>query len=661
MRNTRARGYFAAAAVLFLGTAAPVFSQFEDDPALNGMSRQMRFAIRLYDRGDDVQAMDKFMEVLTQGDPAERSMANEYINLITHRMNTGERGLARPTSLRRNETVVEAADPDKEPARAPRPQAAPEVVVEREGVADAPAALAAAPRPERPTVAPPPAPPKRYYAEEAAPQPEANKALMKKEIRAKLRNALETSLRELRGHEDIRLLMLENGDPQALAVPSPKLFQSGIAFHKDATPVLDALTRLVFSLGSAQVVILPEGTAIGDAKVLDMRRTMGLSSHFYQAGVAPPRVRVNLLNTQVEIPKPLRDFRGIVILFQYNQPLPLTVDSAFGEEAGPPISLGVFPATLRPDRGEGAVIELSVQDPPAGLVSWKFQLLRPSSADGRDLAPLQEVVGGSPVFHQIFWNGRQNYFGAPLPSGRYECVLTATDGRNRQRTLHRWIQLQGASSVPERQLGPLEAAGAPSADLPQAPPPKSSELIKEGAGKPQAMQVAERKSVPKRKAGRSAAKKKKQEAKKEAPDKQTAEPAADSTEGSPVERTATDAQAVGGGAPAAPAAPVAASKPQPGGYKLDFNPGSHQLTPEGEKRLARIAETMAYYPLESLRVTGYAVPSEAQAEQLAQRRAQMVAGLLINKYQIEPKKIRVSSAVAPSQGPRVQADFVKGD
>lgn len=613
----------------------------------------MRFAIRLYERGDDVAAMDKFMEILTKGDPAERSMANEYINLISHRMNTGERGLARPTSLRPNETVVEPSAPRA--VATPRPAPAPEVVVER-GV-DAVASPAAAPRPERPTTVAPEAPPGRYYSEESAALPLANKVLMKKEIRAKLRNAQETALKELRAHEEIRILMLENGDPQALALPSSKLFQSGIAFHKDATPLLDALTRLVFSLGSAQVIVLPEGTAIGDAKVLDMRRTMGLSSHLYQAGVAPPRVRVNLLNTQVEIPKPLREFRGIVILFQYNQPLPLAVDSSFAEEAGPPISLGVFPASLRPDRGEGVIIEFSVQDPPAGLVSWKFQLLRPAAADGRDLAPLQEVVGGSPVFHQIFWNARQNYFGPPLPAGRYECVLTAVDAKNRQRTLHRWIQVQGASASLERELGPLAAPGAPSADLPQVPPPKSSELIKEKTAAPKAVQVVERKAVPKRKAGRLAAAQKKAAARKAAPEKPLAEPAAEAMEGSAVQETATEAKA----AEAAPAASAAPSKPAPGGYRLDFNAGGHQLTPEGEKRLARIAETMSYYPLENLRITGYAQPSEPQAEQLAQRRAQMVAGLLINKYQIEPKKIRVTSAVAAAQGPRVQADFVQGD
>ena len=92
------------------------------------------------------------------------------------------------------------------------------------------------------------------------------------------------------------------------------------------------------------------------------------------------------------------------------------------------------------------MIEFSVQDPPAGLVSWRFQLLEPSEGGASDLAPLQEVLGGSPVFHQIYWNGRRNYFGSPLAPGRYDAVLTATG--------------QAASSDPNTSLIDTSNAGA---------------------------------------------------------------------------------------------------------------------------------------------------------------------------------------------------------
>jgi hypothetical protein len=402
--NDVARALIAVSLVLACGSA---FAQEVEDPALAGMSRTLRLGIRFYERGDDIEAMDRFMEVVTTGEPAERSMANEYINLITHRMNTGERGPApQPQSLTPAASEVEDVNPLPAGTKVALGGVIPRAVAEGETIAQI-----ARPTTSRPL---PPAP----RAPSDGSMPAANRALMKKEIKAKLRATLEDGMGRLRDVDGIRILMMSNGDPQAIAIPAPLLFQSGIAFVKEAARILEALTKVAFSVGGAQIVILPEGTAIGDAKVLDMRRTMGISSHLFSSGVAPARVKVNLLNTQVDIPKPLQDFKGIVILFVYNQPLRLTVESSIGEEAGPPLSLGVFPDAIRPDKGEGAVLEFSVQDPPSGLVSWKFQLLEPNEGGPTELAPLQEVVGGSPVFHQIFWNGRRNYFGAPLPAGR---------------------------------------------------------------------------------------------------------------------------------------------------------------------------------------------------------------------------------------------------
>ncbi|OGR99331.1 MAG: hypothetical protein A2V88_03955 [Elusimicrobia bacterium RBG_16_66_12] len=467
----------------------------------------------------------------------------------------------------------------------------------------------------------------------------SNKAVMRKEIRARLRAAQEKSVSDLKAVEGVRVAMRENGDPEAIGIPSPMLFQSGIAFQRDATRLLDPLTKLVFSLGSTQVLILPEGTALGDAKVLDMRRTMGISSHLYQAGVAPPRVRVNLLNTQVDIPKGLQDFKGVVIVFQYNQPMNLVVESAVGDELGPPISLGVYPQQIRPSRNQGAIIEFSVSDPPTGLVSWKFQLLQPSR-DGSELAPLQEVVGGGPVFHQIFWNGRLNYFGSPLPAGRYECILSAMDAKNRQRTLHRWIQVldDGASSEKLLEAPPPEtpaaanAAPAPSADLhgegakPLVAGVKPAAAEPTTISKPKAATASKRKVVKRPVRGKKAAKADK-------------------------------------GKEAKSAQPRAEASPEPaaaGHYELSFNKNTHQMTQGAEKSLAKAAGELANYPLEALKVVGHAAADEQDPATLADRRAKMVAGLLVNRYQVEPKKIQISSS-ASGQGAKVELMMERGD
>lgn len=668
------RRVFLVLTAAFLAASGPARVRAAEEDQRSGLSRQMRNAIRFYEAGDDMQAMDRFMDILTKGDPNERAAANEYINLITHRMNSGgadfkpapKSAAAEDEKPRASRPAVDM-DVDPAPRRAPAAieteavasaapaapprvmpsapapvRSAPEVVVEAES-----ASAASAPRAERAM----PAAPLRPSRSDDAPLPGANKALMKKEIKAKIRAGLETALRQIKETPDVRVLMMENGDPKAIGIPSSFLFSSGISFRKEAGKLLDSLTRLVVSLGSTKVIILPEGAAIGDAKVLDMRRTMGISAHLFGAGVAPPRVKVNLISAQVDIPKAIADFKGIVILFVYNEPLTLTVDSALGDEGGPPLSLGVNPPAFRPERGEGAVIELSVSDPPVGLVSWKFQLLRPTGPGG-DLEPLQEIVGGGPVFHQIYWNGRQNYFGQILPPGRYECVLTATDAKNRQKTLHRWIQLLEPAGLKAIQSAPATAAAAaPSA----ASAPVVAEPVARGGGAPSADLAADKgassllkESAPKAKAGgrkprRAAAK------------KAAAQPAAEAAPAAAEEPAPAEAAA----APKASPAPAKAGKPA--SFELTFQKDTHKLTPEGEKRLAKIAETAQYYPLENIKLVAYAGGDERDANFLAESRGKMIAGLLLNRYQIEPKKISYISKVVAEPAYRVEAYFTGGE
>jgi outer membrane protein OmpA-like peptidoglycan-associated protein len=330
-------------------------------------------------------------------------------------------------------------------------------------------------------------------------------------------------------------------------------------------------------------------------------------------------VRVNLLNTQVDIPKALLDFKGVVVVFVYDQPMNLTVESAVGDEQGPPISLGVFPPQLRPSRNQGAIIEFSVSDPPAGLTSWKFRLLQPS-ANGEELAPLQEVIGGGPVFHQIFWNARQNYFGSPLAAGRYECVLTATDAKSRTRTLHRWITVLGETQSDEKLLSaPKEttvAAAAPSAAA-AAPAPGSAAPGAELPGDAAAPLVSGVK-----------------------PSAEIAPPPPPKKHKKTIAHRAMRKKT----APAASPDAAAAAGASPGRYKLDFDRNTHQLTDEAEQSLAKAASDLSSYPLESMKVVGHAAADEEDGAALAERRAKLVKGLLINRYSVEPKKLDISAA-----------------
>ncbi len=534
-----------------------------------GLSKTMQAGIRAYDQGKDSEAMDHFMEVLSSGEPSERAMANDYLNLITQRMYSGA-----------------SIHP---PIVGQKPLAPPTVAR--------------------------PAPPKARLEPS-----QDRREVMKREIELKIREQVRRFLAELENHPEIRIVMADSQNPRALGIPTSLFFDKDIRFKKTALAMLKSLTGLVYNLGGTQVSILPEGLSTGETKILDMRRTMGISSHLTVSGISPARVRVNLLLSQVDLPKALADFRGIIVLFTYNQPLTLSTDAVTFDESGPPISLGVWPERFRGDRGEGAIIEFSIQEPPAGLMSWKFQLRQSAGAAG-GLRPLQEVVGTAPVFHQIFWNGKKSYFGQDLAPGRYEAVLSATDARNRTRTLHRWISLEGASvvSVSTQPAKPPPAVKAAPRRLYDAqinlPAVRGQRKAKNIATKPRPGFV---KTVLPR---------------------------------------AAPTAAVAGSSDSTPAAPAAATIGTVS-YKIAFAKGTQQMSAEGDQTVTRLAEVLERYPREGLELVGYAGSSETGASELARNRAEMVSALLVNKYGVDPKRIEIQSKVAEGENYEVQVFIV---
>ncbi|MEQ1918805.1 MAG: hypothetical protein ABL955_06360, partial [Elusimicrobiota bacterium] len=221
---------------LLLGLAAPLVLAQDDEAGGAALSRPMRIAVHFYETGEDIQAMDRFMEILTKGDPSERSMANEYINLITHRMNSTGGGGGAPAP-KAGVAVSEPVNPGvASPIRRVDPAAAarvaPETISDGEAARstrvthddsiDDESARSSARRKAAPA---------RARADD---MPAANKALMRKEIRARLRSAVEKSLSDIKTIEGVRVVMRENGDPEAIGIPSPLLFQTGIAFQAGA-------------------------------------------------------------------------------------------------------------------------------------------------------------------------------------------------------------------------------------------------------------------------------------------------------------------------------------------------------------------------------------------------------------------------------------------
>lgn len=582
-----------------------------------GISKQMRMAIEMYEKGDDLDAMDRFMEILVKGDPAERPMANQYLNLITQRMAIGSKIDGRPPS---GPAVIEQVGPR-------RP-----VVVE-ESVDGAPR------RGAPPTRLDPVHEPERSVRRLS----KSDREMMKREIEGKIRNRTRVLLQQLRKYQDLRVRMANSRLPRAIGIPSSLIYSSGVQFRKESAKILETLTHLVFSLGATQVVLLPERAVLGDAKILDMRRTMGISSHLLKAGIAPARVRANLLSSQVDIPRDMRDFEGMLLLFVYNQPLTLTADTPIGAERGPPVSLGVSPSLLDPRKGEGSIIEFSVMDPPAGLMIWRFQLVGPGAKPGSDMVVLQEVKGSAPVFHQIYWNGRRKYFGPPLPAGRYECVLSATDMRNRTHKRHSWITVEGPA--------PVAAAKPKSARRPAAV--EDMEAPRPSVRRKTIKRRPKRRKKPRRRTKR---RKRKVASKTIRSEPSRSKPLA--AKGPPDASPA----AGGGGAGAAPAASPPGRKSARSGtvnYKVEFNRNTANVTAQGENIIGYAADAMHYYPLDNINLVGYAYSGESVPGQLATRRADLVERLLKERHGMADRKFQKQTKVVEHESFKVEIYIVQ--
>lgn len=633
--------------------ALPAAAQMLPGDGAFKVSKQMRMAIDLYRRGDDMGAMDRFMEVLVKGDPAERGMANEYLNRITHRMaGTGKVEPERP----------DPAEPIAAVAAEPAPSVSRRAPIETVPAEPVPAIRAEGPREESP---PPPSDREAPPIERTQGGGGDERRVMKEEIDAKIKNRTREVLAALKRFEDVTVRMANSRLPRAIGFKSSLIFDDGVRFKKGAAKLLETLADLIFTLGATQVILLPEGALFNEAKIMDMRRTMAVSSVLMKAGIAPARLRVNLLSNQVDIPRDLIGWRGVLILFQFNQPLTLAADSEAETDDGPPVSLGVSPAALDPREGEGAIVEFSVMEPPVGLMSWRFQLLGPGPRPEDDMVTLQEVKGSAPVFHQIYWNGRKRYFGETLPAGRYQCVLTATDTRNRTQRLRSWVEVKGAPP-------PVATATAMA-----APPPGDLEPVdeldpEEAADKPaltaKALSTKAKSSrAPKSRKGKPSRIKRRPAA---GPVPKAVAPASDP--GVPA--------AAGENPPANPAAEPSApprvkgvdvsAKPAPEeegsghagavNYQVLFQRGTTLITKEGEGILARVADTMHYYPLDNINLVGYAYSGEPDAEKLAAKRAEFVSKRLVDSHGMKADRIRLDTKVASTESFKVEIYIVEG-
>lgn len=108
--------------------------------------------------------------------------------------------------------------------------------------------------------------------------------------------------------------------------------------------------------------------------------------------------------------------------------------------------------------------------------------------------------------------------------------------------------------------------------------------------------------------------------------------------------------------------PVLAHETQAGAinYSVLFARDTAVMSQEGPGLLARVADTMHYYPLDNINLVGYADRTEPASESLAELRAKAVAAVLVEKYNVQADRVRVSGKVVDFPASKVEVYIVEG-
>ncbi|OGS13627.1 MAG: hypothetical protein A2285_05990 [Elusimicrobia bacterium RIFOXYA12_FULL_57_11] len=587
------------ALALLLVAGAPVKTGLYAQTQKSGISRSMEQAIRLYHEGEDNEALDRFMNILVKGSPTEKALANEYISKITLRMNTGV------NTLKDQETEIGAMNTIK-----PAPKAG--------TISGGQNRREAAPDDE----------------ETGGSQEQQRKTITEK-ITSKIALMRRDLLLELSQSASVKVYMGESM-PKAITLDTDFFFAGDTSFRTGTDKMLSAVSGLIFTLGRVNCLLLPEGAAAGDVKIKNIRRALALNSYLEARGVSKAKLDVNLTGSEVQFPKELNNLNGLIILFNYDKE-PRLKDLEDLQTKGPKVSLGVYPTAIAVHNNEGAVVEFSAFESPIGQPSWTFQVFQIQKDNSR--LQLQEISGHGAQYNQSFWNGRNKFFGAAYPSGKYMFTVTAKDVEGRETSLSRLLVIR---PTPEEEKA-MEAKPA----LPRekgadtvTPSGIKSRTVRPGAGGRAGKVLG---GVRKAKGTGTLKKnvKKYSSAGKAAKNKAEADagvdPAAEA--GAGVEgKSAADNKASGGETPEELSGRVS--------YKIYFKENTATITANSEKKLAQVAETLSYYPMANIALTGYAYSGEANAENMAENRVNYVASRLTEKYKIAKARMDVKFLVS---------------
>lgn len=474
IKNSLTKYIFVALSLCFVFTAAYAASLSVEDKLNKGKA--------LYEEGKYDDAMDNFIDVFVSGNPEQISEANEYVNLIHFKRG----GVEAPKQVPYDESLEKARETGHEgkvlfDSRKAREGVEAEPVKEaKKPVAQAQEQAqaqlqAAAPRQEganvaEPVIYTPEGTPvednkrvEKIVAESTMPEgdDEEVKALRRESINAQVDSMTNSVLEKLNSYKGINVYM-RGGMVDAIDMESSAIFaDDGVTFKPEAKEILDEVYSLMILSGTPSFVLLPPGSYTDSVSIQGVRQTVALNSYLINMGVSTAKLSFNMGLTTEQPPAKFSDLDGISIVFDYTAKPNLKLKSP--EKNTPPVlSLGLYPfRSITPDMDEGMVADFSVVESFAKVADWTLQIVQ-HAKDGKYYV-VRQISGSGPVYRQIFWNGKKQYFGQILPIGNYTIILRAKDVDGREKIVRRKVELlqtKKAEAKPAKTAKGAKAAAA---------------------------------------------------------------------------------------------------------------------------------------------------------------------------------------------------------
>lgn len=298
--------------------------------------------------------------------------------------------------------------------------------------------------------------------------------------------------------------------------------------------------------------------------------------------------------------------------------------------------------SFRPEEGDWTTIDLTALT-RTGVKAWRFKIV---STD-RNASPLMTLEGKGNLLKRVTWDGRDQGTGSFVPAGNYLCKLSAThaDGSMMNQEITLTIQ-RVASETPMRLSLPSKKPVSEPA-LRQKAPPKPT------ASKPKPTLPLAPVTTP-------------VSSKSERPELPSASLA---IQPPPPVAAPAPAAALPLPTPSAKADQAIAEEPkederepedtaeEPSSNNsaiwkqvIQFDVNDSDLKPTLKASLERIGKTLEVYPLQKVRIVGFALRSEANAAALAKQRAERVRHTLISEYQVDAKRVIVEGGQVGSSG-----------